>query len=265
MDYRVRLEIFEGPLDLLLHLIKKNEVDIYDIPISEITAQYLEYLDLMKEMNLNVAGEFIVMAATLLHIKSRMLLPRPELPGLEDEGPDPREELTQRLLEYQRYREASEALAGRTMLGRDVFPRGAMGPVEAAGREAALDVSLFALVEALKEVLERAPSEYVIETDAERFTVSERMNHVLEVLGGRGTVTFGTLFEDTASRAEMITTFLALLELARLLLVRLHQTEDGTIRVFAAAPEGASGRGPSWEAGAAQAGGPQSEAEDGRG
>ncbi len=238
MSYKIKLDIFEGPLDLLLHLIKKNEVDIYDIPISVITEQYLEYIDLMKEMNLNLAGEFLVMAATLVHIKSRMLLPVPELVGEEEEGIDPREELIQRLLEYQKYKEASEMLAGRTMLGRDVFPRGPSALAEATGDEPPpLSVSIFSLVEALKDILKRAPTESVLEISAERFTVAEKINHVLETLGrSGGTATFEALFDSGAPRGEIIVTFLAVLELVKLLLIKIHQTEDGIIRVYSASP-----------------------------
>ncbi len=238
MNYKIKLDIFEGPLDLLLHLIKKNEVDIYDIPISVITGQYLEYIELMKEMNLNLAGEFLVMAATLVHIKSRLLLPVPELPGEEDEGPDPREELIQRLLEYQRYKEASETLAGRTMLGRDVFPRGASPETKDLERERPLDVSIFALVEALKDILKRAPDETVLEISSERFSVAEKINHVLEVIAPSGTATFEALFTKGAPRGEIIVTFLAVLELVKLLLIRIHQTEDGIIRVYSPELEG---------------------------
>jgi len=237
MIYKIKLDIFEGPLDLLLHLIKKNEVDIYDIPISVITEQYLEYIDLMKEMNLNLAGEFLVMAATLVHIKSRMLLPVPELVGEEEEGIDPREELIQRLLEYQKYKEASVMLAGRTMLGRDVFPRGASAMAEAPRDQPPLSVSIFSLVEALKDILKRAPKENVLEISAERFTVAEKINHVLETLGtSGGTATFEALFERGAPRGEIIVTFLAVLELVKLLLIKIHQTEDGIIRVYSASP-----------------------------
>ena len=238
MSYKIKLDIFEGPLDLLLHLIKKNEVDIYDIPISVITEQYLEYIELMKEMNLNLAGEFLVMAATLVHIKSRMLLPVPELEGEEEEGVDPREELIERLLEYQKYKEASEMLASRTMLGRDVFARAPEPVAETPGEQPPLDVSIFALVEALKDILERSPEENVLEVSADRFTVADKINSVLETLAASGgTATFEALFERGAPRGEIIVTFLAVLELVKLLLIKVHQTEDGIIRVYSAEPD----------------------------
>ncbi len=238
MKYKIKLDIFEGPLDLLLHLIKKNEVDIYDIPISVITAQYLEYIELIKEMNLNLAGEFLVMAATLVHIKSRMLLPVPELAGEEDDGVDPREELIQRLLEYQRYKEASEDLAGRTRLGRDVFLKGPIAPPDGvADEDRPIDVSIFALVEALKDILQRSAGESVMEISVERFNVADKINHVLERLSASGSATFGSLFDEKAPRGEIIVTFLAVLELVKLLLIKIHQTEDGIIRVYSHNPQ----------------------------
>lgn len=238
MKYKIKLDIFEGPLDLLLHLIKKNEVDIYDIPISVITAQYLEYIELIKEMNLNLAGEFLVMAATLVHIKSRMLLPVPELVGEEDDGIDPREELIQRLLEYQRYKEASEDLGCRIRLGRDVFLKGALSRAEGpAEGDRPLDVSIFALVEALKDILKRSTGETVLEVSVERFNVADKINHVLDTLSDSGTATFGSLFNEDAPRGEIIVTFLAVLELVKLLLIKIHQTEDGIIRVYSHNPQ----------------------------
>jgi len=237
MKYKIKLDIFEGPLDLLLHLIKKNEVDIYDIPISVITEQYLEYIELIKEMNLNLAGEFLVMAATLVHIKSRMLLPVPEIEGEDGEEIDPREELIQRLLEYQRYKEASEALAGRTRLGRDVFLKGPfIAPESMTDELQPLDVSIFSLVEALKDILKRAGQQNIMEITVERFNVSDKINHVLERLSSTGSATFESLFNENAARGEIVVTFLAVLELVKLLLIKIHQTEDGIIRVYAHNP-----------------------------
>jgi segregation and condensation protein A len=235
--YNVRLDIFEGPLDLLLHLIKRNEVDIYDIPIASITAQYIEYMDMMKEMNLDFAGEFLVMAATLVHIKSRMLLPVDEEASEEEEGADPREELVRKLLEYQRYKEAAAELDSRALLGRDVFQRG--GAVEREGMDepaGLVNVSIFDLMEALKGLLARAPRAGAIELTAERFRIADKINHIMDELGaGRnpgGSALFTALFPDGATRGEIIVTFLAVLELAKLLLIRVHQTGDGVIRVY---------------------------------
>jgi len=245
MNYKIKLDIFEGPLDLLLHLIKKNEVDIYDIPISVITEQYLEYIEFLKEMNLNLAGEFLLMAATLVHIKSRMLLPVPELASEDDEGEDPREELIQRLLEYQRYKEASEELAGRLRLGRDVFLRGHVPEQgELTREERPLDVSIFALVESLREILKKAPEETVFELTADRFSVSDKINYILDTLGGAESVTFTGLFPEQAARGEIIVTFLAVLELVKLLLLKIHQTDDGIIRLYSHEPQEAEAATP---------------------
>ena len=154
LPYQVKIENFEGPLDLLLHLIKKNEINIYDIPIALIAQQYLDYLSVMKELNLGVAGEFLVMAATLLHIKSRMLLPVEEAAVDEDDGPDPREELVRRLLEYKQFKEAASQLDYKERLWRDVFSRESGSEVELTKDENLLDeISLFDLVDALQGVL----------------------------------------------------------------------------------------------------------------
>ncbi len=234
MAYNIKLDIFEGPLDLLLHLIKRNEVDIYDIPIALVTGQYLEYIEMMKEMNLDLAGEFLVMAATLVHIKSRMLLPADEsAPEEEEDGADPRDELVRRLLEYQRFKEAAKELSDKTILGRDVFSRGPNLSLEGLDEEMGFaNVSVFELMEAFKVILARAPRERRIELTAERFKIADKINHVLEVIGSGGSATFTSLFPDGATRGEIIVTFLAVLELAKLLMIKIHQTENGVIRVY---------------------------------
>jgi len=235
MAYNIKLDIFEGPLDLLLHLIKKNEVDIYDIPIAFITEQYLEYIDMIKEMNLDIAGEFLIVAATLVHIKSKMLLPVDEdaVPE-EDEGIDPRAELVARLLEYQRYKEAAAELNNRALLGRDVFGKGAPVPLDEIGEEAGFkNVSVFELMEALKGVLARAPAERVVDMSHERYRIADKINSIMESLSTGKSMTFTELFRPGAARGEIIVTFLAILEIAKLLLARIHQTEDGVIRVYA--------------------------------
>jgi segregation and condensation protein A len=232
MTYKVQLDIFEGPLDLLLHLIKKDEVDVYDIPIADITRQYLEYIDILKDMNLNLAGEFLLMAATLTHIKSRMLLPIEGEELGEEEGPDPREELVRMLLEYQRYKDAAVELGDRLRLGRDVFGRGAEVSLDADDEPALVDVSLFDLMGALKSILEGAPKESTLELTVERFSLADKINHVLEILAEKGSATFVSLFPENATKGEMIVTFLAILELAKLVLIKVHQTGDGIIRVY---------------------------------
>ncbi|OGQ51281.1 MAG: hypothetical protein A3J24_07055 [Deltaproteobacteria bacterium RIFCSPLOWO2_02_FULL_53_8] len=238
MAYNIKLDIFEGPLDLLLHLIKKNEVDIYDIPIAFITEEYLGYIDIIKEMNLDMAGEFLIVAATLVHIKSRMLLPvDEEAVGEEDEGIDPRAELVERLLEYQRYKEAAAELNGRLLLGRDVFVKGSPIPLEGLEEEAGYkNVSVFELMEALKAVLARAPKERIIDLSHERFRIADKINQIMEVISAGKSVTFTELFRPEASRSEVIVTFLAILEIAKLLLARIYQTDDGVIRVYSPAP-----------------------------
>lgn len=232
--YNIKLDIFEGPLDLLLHLIKKNEVDIYDIPVASITEQYLEYIEMMKEMNLEFAGEFLVMAATLVHIKSKMLLPvDEEAPPEEEEGIDPREELVRKLLEYQRYKEAAKELAEKNLLGRDVFTRGSEESLDELEEGAGfVNVSVFDLMEAIKGILERAPKERKIELTSERFKIADKINDVMEYLGRTRSAPFTSLFPDGATKGEIVVTFLAILELAKLLMIRLHQTDDGVIRAY---------------------------------
>lgn len=238
MAYNVKLDIFEGPLDLLLHLIKKNEVDIYDIPISMITEQYLGYLDIIKEMNLDIAGEFLIVAATLIHIKSKMLLPiDEEAAEEEDDGFDPRADLVRQLLEYQRYKEAAKDLGGRLILQRDVFTRGAAIDIDGLKDDTALmNVSVFELMEALKDILKRAPKREIMELTAERFKIADKINDIMEMLGSVENAEFTSLFPVDASRGEIVVTFLAILELAKLLMIRIHQTSDGTIRVYTPKP-----------------------------
>ena len=226
--YTVRTESFEGPLDLLLYLIRKNEVDIYNIPIAAITRQYLEYLELMKELNLDIAGEFLVMASTLVQIKSRMLLPVQEEEETEEAEVDPRAELVKRLLEYQRYREASERLSECELLGREVFARkfasaelGEFKPVEAPP-----EVELFELIEAFRALLVKVPEASFHEVGAEGMTVADRINEILDLLRGKDAVTFERLFTVPLSRDYVIVTFLAILELCKLRMVKLLQANS---------------------------------------
>jgi segregation and condensation protein A len=227
---RFQLDIFEGPLDLLLHLIKKNEVDVHDIPIAEITDQYLSYLELFEQLSLDLAGEYLVMAATLMQIKSRLLLPPAE--GEEEEGEDPRLELVQQLEEYQRFRGAAAQLADRDILARDVFRRNAQAADgEAQGLPPLRELDLADLVDALREVLKRLPEEQAQEIGAERISVRERMVAILEQLRGAD-AEFVSVLGDPSSRSEVISSFLALLELVRLRMVRALQTERfGPIRL----------------------------------
>lgn len=236
MTTRVQLEIFEGPLDLLLHLIKKNEVSITDIPIAMITEQYLATLEVMQTLNLDVAGEFLVMAATLIHIKSRMLLPPTD--GEEDEeegGADPREELVRRLLEYQRFKDAADQLERREVLTRDVFVR-SVAPAEAIPAAGFRDVSIFELLAALKRVLDRLPTDVVHEVMLEKITVREKMTLLLDRLRTQGSILFESLFDGVMTRMEVVVTFLAMLELVKVRAIRIFQEEaTGSIQIETAA------------------------------
>jgi len=241
MSYRVKLEVFEGPLDLLLHLIKKDEVDIYDIPVARITDQYLQYLELMEEMNLDVAGEYLVMAATLTHVKSRMLLPPAEADA-EEPDEDPRADLVQQLLEYQRYRDAALALGDRPLLMRDVFRREPEIRARDEGEGVRLrDVSLAELLEAFREVLERSLRESFHEIVSEEISVAECVEVILRRLAMDGPLRFRDLFAGAPTRRRLVATFLALLELVKTHALRARQEEEcGEILLFPA-PGGRTG------------------------
>jgi segregation and condensation protein A len=221
--YTVRLEMFEGPLDLLLHLINKNELDITNIPIALITEQYLEYLRLMKVLNLDIAGEYLLMASTLLYIKSKMLLPTSSEEE-EEEGEDPRAELVRRLLEYQKYKKAAVELERRPLLDRDVFIRLMTVDIDEPAEEEKVEVSLFELLEAFRQVLERVKSETIHEVILERLSVEEKVQEILSLLQKeKRSVAFHHLFPEQASRRVIIVTFLAILELVKMKLVRIFQ------------------------------------------
>lgn len=241
-SYGVKLQVFEGPLDLLLHLIRQNEVDIIDVPVAKIAEQYVEYLDVMHSLDLDLAAEYLVMAATLAYIKSRMLLP-PTDEELDDDGVDPRAELVARLLEYQRYKEVAFALSKRRWLGRDVYDAKGVGPDKVPNDEREIEVGLFELIEAFRLVLKAVPDEpetgvHIVE--AEEVSVRDQMMFVMHAIEGRDSVDFLQLFaEGATSRAEFIATFLAILELARLEAIALYQGQneigapDGAIRLRA--------------------------------
>jgi segregation and condensation protein A len=225
--YRVKLDVFEGPLDLLLHLIKKNEVEITDIPVAKITEQYLAYLQMMHELNLDIAGEFLVMAATLMLIKSRMLLPASEDDEPEEEA-DPRADLVRQLLEYQRYREAALELSERPLLHRDVFMREPVMDAEVAetaADAARLKVTVWELLEAFRGVLKRARPEAVHEVVTDRVSLRDRLQSLLHALSVTRTIEFDSLFAEDATRFEIVLTFLALLELMKMGAVRAIQEE----------------------------------------
>jgi len=231
LDYTFRLEGFEGPLDLLLHLIQKNELDILNIPIALITEQYLEYLQLMKVLNLDVAGEYLLMASTLLHIKSKMLLPKSS--EREEEEEDPREELIRRLLEYQKYKQAGGELEKRPMLDRDVFIRLMPAEPEEVPVEERIEVNLLELLEAFRQVLERVKTETVHEVILEHLSVEDKIQEILMLLERENrSLTFHRLFPEQASRRVVIITLLAILELVKMKRIRIFQLAPfETIRV----------------------------------
>jgi len=225
-EYKVELEVFEGPLDLLLYLIKREEVDIYNIPIERITTQYMEYLNLMRMLDLNIAGEFIVMAATLMMIKSRMLLPEDERPELEEEEEDdPRWELVRQLVEYKKFKDAANQLDERQLIQENVFDLGSETVMLEPDDPGLMmqDISLFDLIAAFNEVLSKAPAEEIGEIEADRYTVADKIDAILSILATAERVEFVGLFGAKAGRNEIICTFLALLELLRLRQIAARQ------------------------------------------
>jgi segregation and condensation protein A len=237
MSYEIKLDIFEGPLDLLLYLIRKNEIDIYNIPIALITEQYLKYLDIMRSLNLDLAGEYLVLASTLIHIKSRLLLPALEGEGEEDEGQDPRAELVQQLIEYQTYKEAALTLEGRPLLERDVFTRGAaQEPAEVEAEEdAPIEVGVFELVEAFRRIILGLDSPEEMAIDTEKMSLTDRINEIMETLSEQKQMTFTELLGDRTDRRRIVYTFLAILELMKLRMVKAYQSGPfGVIRLFLA-------------------------------
>ena len=226
-EYKVKLEVFEGPLDLLLYLIKKDELEIHDIPMEKITSQYVQYLELMKMLDLNVAGEFLVMAATLMMIKSRMLLPVEDRPELEEEEEDPRWDLVRQLVEYKKFKDAALHLESLELRREDIFGRdGAEAVLGGQSSDVALhDVGLFDLISAFSEALKKVKSEELREIFAERFTVAEKIETLGDRLRREGRFSVSRMFEGMRSRHEIACTFLALLELIRLNQARAVQKE----------------------------------------
>jgi segregation and condensation protein A len=233
---KIKLQAFEGPLDLLVHLIKKNQMNVYDIQISVITKQYLEYLDLMQELNLDVASEFLVMAATLIHIKSKMLLPRPETAaGDPSDEEDPRDALVRRLLEHQHFKAAAEMLHDKELLRSAQWGRPDSRIEEIAGEdyEPEIEVDLFSLLSAFKLVLERARERPPVPLPPEELSIETRIEQLLEQLSETEACGFEDLFGAAATRSDMIVTFLAMLEMIRLKLIRVFQQGGaGAIRVY---------------------------------
>lgn len=244
-QYPVKLDNFEGPLDLLVYLIRRHEIDIYDIPIVLITEQYLEYLELMQELDLDVAGEFLVMAATLIQIKARMLVPRQEATEADEEAGDPRDTLVQRLLEHEKYKAAAEVLHERQTERSAQWTRPDSRVADIAGQpiEREIEVDLFSLLQAFQAVMARARERRPLALPAELVPIERRIEQLLARLSETEACGFEDLFEGDRSRSDLVTTFLALLEMVRLKQVRLFQSGPfAPIRVYKRArPPGASG------------------------
>ena len=233
---KIKLQGFDGPLDLLVHLIKKNQMNVYDIQISVITKQYLEYLDLMQELNLDVASEFLVMSATLIHIKSKMLLPRPETAAgdpVDEEAP--RDALVRRLIDHQQFKAAAEMLHERETVRSAQWTRAEGRLAEIAGEapEPELEVDLFSLMSAFRAVLTRAKQRPQVVLPGEFLSIEQRIEQLLARLSTTEAIGFAELFDDVATRPELVVTFLALLEMIRLKVIRVYQTGPfGDIRIY---------------------------------
>jgi segregation and condensation protein A len=237
-SYEIKLDIFEGPLDLLLFLVRKNEIDIYNIPIATITDQYLQYLEVMKSLNLDIAGEYLVMASTLILMKSRMLLP----PDEEEPPAEAPIDLSKMLLEYQEIKNQALTLSERPLLGRDVFKREAV-PDESEGQEeeSFVELGIFDLIEAFRKVISGMRKEDIMAIDLERLSLTDRINEIMERLQAEKNLTFEDLLENAKSRRRIIYTLLAILELMKLKAIRAFQVDPfGTIRIFLAVDEKAA-------------------------
>lgn len=220
-------------MDLLVYLIKKNEVDVYDIPIALIIAQYLEYLEWMKAMNIDFAGDFILMAAMLAQIKSKMLVPAHE--NEEGEIEDPRMELARPILEYLRIKSVAEELSRRLLLGEDIFPRNPSKEEfsDEIPEDEIVKADLFRLIDAFRRILDRLPGDRTVDFSAEKFSIKDKIAHIADILEKKGSVTFDELFPPSADKGEMVVTFLAILEMAKLCLIRIaQQVQNGLIRLF---------------------------------
>ncbi|MFA4854100.1 MAG: segregation/condensation protein A [Candidatus Omnitrophota bacterium] len=218
MNYKIRLEMFEGPLDLLLYLVKKDHLNIYDIPIAKVTQQYLEYINLMQLLDLNIAGEFLVMAATLMQIKSKMLLPAEE--SAQEEQEDPRLDLVKRLLEYEKFKQIAEKLREKEIIQQDVFKRPKTeAPIDANAqgkKEVYFEASIFDLISAFSRALKDIPKEVFYEVIKDQFTVEQKVHDILHLLLVQTEVKLSGLFSSAKSKMEIIVVFLAVLELAKM-------------------------------------------------
>jgi segregation and condensation protein A len=237
MTYEVKLEIFEGPMDLLLHLIRKNEVDIFDIPIATITDEFLAYIEMMKALNINVAGDFLLMASTLMHIKSKMLLP--DTDDMEDEE-DPRLEIARPLLEYMRIRDLAHELSERDVLGRDVFSRIPSSELSALsdGDDVPLEANIFQLIDAFRRIVDQRLPETQIRFRLEEWSINEKIDQIIARLKEKQTLYFQELFAEGMRLSELVVTFLALLELVHREFLKVFQPDhDSDILLNATLPE----------------------------
>src|SRR3954447_6803005 len=234
--YPIKLSNFEGPLDLLIHLIRKNQVNVYDIPVALITEQYLAYIEVMQELSLDIASEFLVMAATLIHIKSRLLLPRPPAEDVEGEdAEDPREALVRRLLEHERFKAAAELLHERETLRSAQWtrPDGPIAEIAGEAPEPEIEVDLFSLIAAFRTVVERSKQRPKVYLPSEQIAIEDRIEQLMAKLSETEACGFEDLFDDVQSRAGIVVTFLAMLEMIRLKLIRVFQSGAmGPIRVY---------------------------------
>jgi len=230
-EYKVKLEnVFEGPMDLLVHLIRQNEVDVYDIPVALITEQYLAYLEWMKLLDIDYVGDFLVMASTLAQIKSRMLLPSH---GDDDDEEDPRMEIVRPLAEYLQIKSAAEELANRNMLGDKIFTRQVRNKDFIDGEQEVVQVGLFELIDAFQRILQKVSKDHTVDLSSEQYSIKDRMNNIIALLEDKGSITFEEIFPEVLTRMEIVVSFLALLELMKINLVRVVQnTQNGTIRLF---------------------------------
>lgn len=244
-DLRVHLAIFDGPLDLLLHLVRENRLDVHDIPIAKITEQYLAYLEVMKALDLEVAGEFLVMASTLLYIKSRSLLPRQDEEAGEEEDPEAlRAELSRRLVEYEKIKEAAARLGERPLLGREVFARDFLGEEIPEGEVLLTELSLADLITAFKDVLERMPKREAVDVYVERLPIADAIAFLLDRLREEGSIRFDRLLEEFPTKSELISFFLGILELVRMKTVKAYQAVPmGLITIVPAVREEDDGKG----------------------
>jgi len=230
--YRVRItDIFEGPMDLLVHLIIKNEVDIYDIPIALITKQYLDYIQWLKSMNIELAGDFVVMAATLTQVKSKMLLPATKD---DEDDEDPMQEITRPLMEYLQLKSAADDLAGRTLLGKDTFTKGHDDEDYLIDQgEDMIKIGLFELIDAFQKILKNISSDHLVDLTADSISVKDRISEIVDIFEKQNSVTFNELFSLKADKSDVIVTFLAILEMVKLNLVKMAQhVQTGIIRLF---------------------------------